>query len=676
MEGLEFDGVNIAVAADGSTIVGGTPGSGPEAFYWKSDAGVVRIGVPGGDGSSAQDVSADGSTIAIRAWENDPNNPNGTALRTTAAIWTETEGFAEVGPLPDGWQSTHPWGISDNGEFLLGTGGPERGNSIPFLWSRIHGISPLPALDGVGNYREVFPLMMTADGSIVLGNYLGTPEPSVPFVWDAQHGVRDLRQVLVDDHGLGDVFFDNVRAISPDGTALVVRKAGASASEMWAIYLDRPLVAGVPEPATACLMLCAIFSVFFFRRSPTDAKSRPKVGRSRTHRRRTFRFESLEERSVLSATFGSALTIGNDFASSVATDVVTDAVGNSYVSGMFAGTVDFHPSGALAGDADVLTARGSADAYVAKYAPDNSLIWVQAFGGDAVSGELTDIARKISVDVGGAVYVAGEFVESADFGATTLTSVGDDDGFVAKLDAGGSVLWARRWGNAAEDSAQGLDIDAAGNVYALGHRLGDASDILKFSPSGAAVWSKSIVDRSMLTSADLAVNAAGNVYVAGSFDGTVDFDPSAKAKYVSSGSARAGFVLKLDTNGKFGWVSAFVGKRVGSTNGSSGAMSITLDGSGNLIVGGTFTGTVDFNPAGGTSYLSTQSGGFITKLNSSGGLVWARELEGDAPTFVRGLDVDGAGDIYATGATAAQSISTPAPASIREEPSGKVTSSS
>jgi hypothetical protein len=370
---------------------------------------------------------------------------------------------------------------------------------------------------------------------------------------------------------------------------------------------------------------------------------------SRSHRGRRLSPETLEDRLALSATFGSALSIGNDYASSVATDVVTDSAGYSYVSGMFAGTVDFDPNAALPGDADVLTARGSADSYVAKYAPDDSLVWVRSLGGDTVSSELTDVARELAVGPNGDVYVVGEFTGSSIFGATTLTSVGDDDGFVAKLDASGYVLWAKRWGNTAGDSAKGIDVDAAGNAYALGGRLGDAYDIMKFSPSGSPLWTKTIVNRSMLGSAELAVNATGTVYVAGSFDGTVDFDPSAKTKYVSSGAARAGFVLKLDTNGKFGWVSPFIGKTVGSTKSASGATSIALDGSGNIIVGGTFNGTVDFNPSSTTTFLTTQSGGFITKLHSSGGLIWAKELEGNAPTFVYGLDIDSAGSIYATG---------------------------
>lgn len=373
--------------------------------------------------------------------------------------------------------------------------------------------------------------------------------------------------------------------------------------------------------------------------------SKTRQGSTAAHSCHKRRFETLEERAVLSANFGSALTIGNGVDNSVVFDVATDSAGYRYVSGWFAGAVDFDVSNLHEGDADILTARGPGDAYVAKYAPDDSLVWVQPMGGD---GPSADMASRLAVDSAGAVYVVGTFHISADFGATTLTSAGDWDRFVTKLDASGNFLLAQPWDDD-EGATRGMDVDAAGNMYVLIGRLGDAYEITKIGASGHEVWSKTIANRSMLGSADLAVNAAGTVYIAGSFDGTVDFDPSAKTKYVSSGTARAGFVLKLDTNGKFGWVSPFIGKKVGSINGASGATSITLDGSGNILVGGTFNGTVDFNPGSGTTYLTNQSGGFVTKLTSAGALVWVKPLLGNASTFVYGLDVDAAGNIYATG---------------------------
>lgn len=391
---------------------------------------------------------------------------------------------------------------------------------------------------------------------------------------------------------------------------------------------------------------------FFNTRRTKKARKRSTAA----HTRRMRRFEFLEDRTVLSASFGSALTFGNGLESSSASDVATDSAGYSYVAGSFRGTVDFDLNNVHAGDVDILTARGSSDAFVAKYGPDNSLIWARSMGGDVISTSLyRDIARKLTVDSSGAVYVVGEFEGSSDFGATTLTSVGIDDCFITKLDDSGNFQWAKRWGNYTgssllyKDFAFGVEVDAAGNAYALGVRVSEAHDIMKFSPTGNSVWSKTIDTQSDLLSGDLAVSAAGTVYVAGSFDGWVDFDPGSRTRYVSSGAERAGFVLKLDTNGKYGWVSPFVGKTVGSTTGSSGAVSIALDDSGNIVVGGIFAGTVDFNPGRGRTYLTAENGAFITKLNSRGSLVWAKPLLGDATTYVGGLDTDASGNIYATG---------------------------
>ena len=299
--------------------------------------------------------------------------------------------------------------------------------------------------------------------------------------------------------------------------------------------------------------------------------------------------------------------------------------------------------------------RGYTDAYVAKYAPDNSLVWARRMGGDtpeSTNGFITDVGRYIALDGTGNVYVAGNFVDSGDFGATTLTSAGDSDVFVTKLDATGTIHWAKRWGTAEKDNAQGVGVDAAGNVYVLGLRTNDnyelpKHDILKFNSSGSTVWTKSIATGGQTVMAGFAVNSSGSVFVAGKFRGSVDFDPSHKRYYVSSGLGSAGFALKLNTDGKFNWVSPFV---VNQSGGFSDADSIAVDSSDNVIVGGAYSGSVDFKPGSGTVTLPTSGRGFITKLNSTGGLVWTRALESDSFTNVRGLAVDAAGAVYATGA--------------------------
>jgi hypothetical protein len=380
--------------------------------------------------------------------------------------------------------------------------------------------------------------------------------------------------------------------------------------------------------------------------------SRPVKYSSLPARRPRLGVLALEDRTIPSATLVSSLGVENAVGPSQTRGVAADATGNSYVVGFFTGTVDFDPAHAHAGDTDILTSRGGDDIYVAKYTPDNTLVWAVRMGSPdprGTDGAATDIGSTIAIDGTGNAYVSGWFVGTADFGATNLTSAGGRDGFVAKVNATGTVQWANRWGTTGNDYGSGVGVDAAGNVYALGSQLGAGNDVLKFGPTGSAIWDKWIATDTGSTSRALAVDAAGNVFVGGDFHGTVDFDPGPKTKYVTSGPSQDAFVLKLDTKGNFGWVSQFAGRTVGSTWGFSFAQSLALDGGGNVIVGGTYEGPVDFNPGSGTTILSTTGQAFIAKLNGSGGLVWAKAIEGNNYVFVYGLATDAAGSVYATG---------------------------
>ena len=60
-----------------------------------------------------------------------------------------------------------------------------------------------------------------------------------------------------------------------------------------------------------------------------------------------------------------------------------------------------------------------------------------------------------------------------------------------------------------------------------------------------------------------------------------------------------GYVLKLNSQGNFSWVSPF------QSQGLSYAISnsVAIDGTGNVIVGGSYYGAVDFNPGIGVTTL-------------------------------------------------------------------------
>ena len=94
----------------------------------------------------------------------------------------------------------------------------------------------------------------------------------------------------------------------------------------------------------------------------------------------------------------------------------------------------------------------------------------------------------------------------------------------------------------------------------------------------------------------------------------------------------------------FGWVSSAGGK------GNEAVSAIAVDAAGNVYTTGHFTDTADFDPGGLGHDLNAEKGtAFIWKLNASGKLIWARKLDGTAGSYGSSIQVDVAGNVFATG---------------------------
>src|SRR5262249_49839226 len=152
-------------------------------------------------------------------------------------------------------------------------------------------------------------------------------------------------------------------------------------------------------------------------------------------------------------------------------------------------------------------------------------------------------AAAIAYDpAGGSVVVTGYFTGTAAFQGTgpSVTSAGGRDIFVLRLDGTGAATSLLRFGAAGTDEGLGV-----------------------------------------------AVGSGSSVYVTGDFAGTVDFNPVAVTPGDTLTSAGAGdaFVLQLDASGNFVRVG-----RLGGTGADTG-LGVAVDGSGNVALTGSFTGT-------------------------------------------------------------------------------------
>ena len=227
---------------------------------------------------------------------------------------------------------------------------------------------------------------------------------------------------------------------------------------------------------------------------------------------------------------------------------------------------------------------------------------IKTTGGNAKS-----YGYGVAADASGNVYSTGSYNGTADFdpgaGIFNLTSTSgfEQDIYVSKLDANGNFVWAFSFGSSGR------------NDYGFA----------------------------------IAADASGNIYITGQFYGIVDFDPGAGV-FALPGNITYGstFILKLDVNGNFVWA-----KHIPSSGGNGSGRGIDLDNSGNVIIGGGFWGTVDFNPGAGVFNITSAGAAdeYVVKLDTDGNFIWAKSMGGTGGEGAFALAIDNSNNVLTTG---------------------------
>jgi hypothetical protein len=303
--------------------------------------------------------------------------------------------------------------------------------------------------------------------------------------------------------------------------------------------------------------------------------------------------------------------------------LAVDMGGSVLATGTFAGAIDF--------GGGQLVATGSADVFLAKLDPQGGYVWGKRFGGPQSQG-----ATAVRVGAAGAAFVTGFFTGAIDFGTGALPSVGAADVFLAKVDSAGNTVWAKSFGDAANQYGEALGVTAAGDVVLAGDYLGSIDFgggplvntggigamklfVAKLDADGKHVWSKSFGESGKISNIHLATSPQGDVGITGSFTGAVDFGGGS---LVATGGSSF-FVAKLDATGQHVW-----SKSLGDP-GSTTSASIALDAAGNAILAGGFLGSVDFGGGQLASIGEGSSDAFLAKFGAVGAHIWSKRF-GDA----------------------------------------------
>ena len=143
----------------------------------------------------------------------------------------------------------------------------------------------------------------------------------------------------------------------------------------------------------------------------------------------------------------------------------------------------------------------------------------------------------------------------------------------------------------------------------------------------------------------IVVDSMGNSYTVGTFNQTVDFDPSNNNFTLVSGGSDDVFITKLDPSGNFIWA-----KQIGGVD-SDQARAAAIDTLGNIYIASSFIGTINFaTSSGNVSFVSYGvSDIFLAKLDSLGNILWGRQIGGTSTDLVEKMAIDGQGDIVLTG---------------------------
>ncbi len=349
--------------------------------------------------------------------------------------------------------------------------------------------------------------------------------------------------------------------------------------------------------------------------------------------------------------------------------VVMDSWGNAYIAGIFQGTVDFDPG---PGTTELTSNNGSIDAFVSKFDGMGNFVWARTWGGPGV-----DTADGVEIDF--YVHVVGEFEDTVDFnpgsGTDEISSNGGSDAYAIELAEDGHYKGTHTWGGTGDDTASWI-------VYSWNSdRLlvtGSFKDTVEF-PGGQTGISNGQGDIYLVdlvkghdllgtwggTGDDMGLGLAFKedtvVLLTGAFQEDVNFNPDGMGGMRHCAGGCDALLAEYDTTVEGSpenqWVVTW-----GDTGYDYGNKVCWHPGE--IYVTGSFQGTVDFNPTGGTDERISNGAAdaYVLHYNSSVQYLGVTTWGGDDPVMRdagEDIAVDDNGDVYAVGSFIGESFGTP-----------------
>ena len=284
-------------------------------------------------------------------------------------------------------------------------------------------------------------------------------------------------------------------------------------------------------------------------------------------------------------------------------DVKVDKDGFIYVTGFFSGySAEFD---ALSVSNPDWGSTCKPMGYIGKLDTNGNWLWVDKF--DGIKDDRGSRDNRLAIDQFSNIYCVGGFENTANYGPYSITSNGEWDAFIFKMDKNGNWLWAKNVGSNKTDRADGIAIDVCDDIYITG----EYRNPMVFPGANAS-------------------------------NGTDTLSHKQK---------RDVFVAKINANGDWQWA-----KRARSS-GTDKPYQMSVDANKQVFVGGTAKGEMTFtNGLVVTPQIpgDTTASAWVAQLDGSsntGDWVWAKMAGCDTDDDDRTGDIcpDGFGNVYAIG---------------------------
>lgn len=366
--------------------------------------------------------------------------------------------------------------------------------------------------------------------------------------------------------------------------------------------------------------------------------------------------------------------------------ITTDPAGNSYVYGRIFATTTI-------GGQSLDPANG--DNFIVKYNGTGGFSWVKQLD----SMEVSDMVSTATD-----LFITGRYRSGASFGGTPVTGASNWDGFIARINSLGAIVWIKTLNNGTApsyESANSLSLDVLGNLYVTGTYNGvsmtiDANTLmgnyglesmflLKIIPNGSILWTKTVSsDDGAATGNIVKVAPSNDIYVMSTafgdslYYGTMyyyagSYDAELLLRYDNNGNAidmvksnqtsqdnvtdmivdAGSNVYTLQTNYLTSYTIAKYSPALDTTwittDGTGGHLSVgelEIDQSGKIVVVGDVDEDATFGGSN-TVYDYYGGNGFISYYTSGGTFSSLKEVPGNV--FMRSSAMDASGNIYVTG---------------------------